>query len=125
MIDQSQLLFDNSTRLTRPLVDLILQQSTSLPFDVIEAQSTTKCKIHQELKQSQSVHCNELFTKLPASLQRSMEVASESGASTWLSMALPYTREHLEMLFVCTMVGNLTYLLRPVFVARHFLLNMP
>ena len=75
MIDQSQLLFDDSTRLTRPL-----------PFDVIEAQSTVKCKIHQELKQSQSVHCNEFFTKLPASLQRSMEVASESGASTRLSM---------------------------------------
>ena len=86
MIDQSQLLFDNSTRLTRPLVDLILQQSTSLPFDVIEAQSTARCKIHQELKQSQSVHSNELFAKLPASLQRSMEVASESGASTWLSL---------------------------------------
>ena len=32
MIDQSQLLFDNSTRLTRPPVDLILQQSTSGEF---------------------------------------------------------------------------------------------
>ena len=37
-------------------------------------------EIRHEVKQSQSVLCNELFTKLPASLQRSMEVA------TWLSM---------------------------------------
>ena len=86
MVDQSQLIFDNSTKLTRPLVDLILQQSTSLPFEVIEAQSTARREIRHEVKQSQSVLCNELFTKLPASLQRSMEVASETGASTWLSM---------------------------------------
>ena len=33
LVDQSQLIFDNSTRLTRPLVDLILQQSTFLPFE--------------------------------------------------------------------------------------------
>ena len=52
LVDQSQLIFDNSTRLTRPLVDLILQQSTSLPFEVIEAQSTARRSC---AKQSQSV----------------------------------------------------------------------
>ena len=86
LVDQSQLIFDHSTRLTRPLVDLILQQSTSLPFEVIEAQSTARYEIHQEQRQSQSIHCHELFTKLPASLQQSMKVACETGASTWLSM---------------------------------------
>ena len=45
----------------------------------------------------------------------------------WVSM-LPiqehgFIREHLEMLFVCAMVGSLTCFLQPVFVARHFLLN--
>ena len=41
------------------------------------------------------------------------------------NMALPYIREHLETLFACAMVGSLTCSLRPVFGARHFLLNMP
>ena len=50
LVDQSQLIFDNSTILTRPLVDLILQQSTSLPFEVIEAQSTARCEIRREVK---------------------------------------------------------------------------
>ena len=86
LVNQSQLIFDNSTRLTRPLVDLILQKSTSLPFEVIEAQSTARREIRHKVKQSQSALCNKLFTKLPASLQRSMEVASETGAYTWLSM---------------------------------------
>lgn len=39
-------------------------------------------RIHQVQRQFQS---SVLFTKLPASLQRSMEVASETGASIWLS----------------------------------------
>ena len=47
----------------------------------------------------------------------------------WLSM-LPiqehgFIREHLEMLFVCAMVGSLTCFLQPVFVEKHFLFNMP
>ena len=49
LVDQSQLIFDDSPRLTRPVVDLILQQSTSLPFEVIEAQSTARHEIHHVL----------------------------------------------------------------------------
>ena len=40
---------------------------------------TARRKIHQEQRQSQSVQFDALLVKQPASLQRSMEVASETG----------------------------------------------
>ena len=97
MVDQSQRIFDNSIRLTRPLVDLINQQSTSLPFEVVEAQSTARREIRHEVKLF--VLCNKLFTKLPASLQRSMEVASETGASTCMAFYATYSRTWLCLTF--------------------------
>ena len=85
LVPRSQLIFDNSTRLTRPLVDLILQQSTSLPFEVIEAQSTARREIRHEVNSrslsfvtSCSLNYQLLFNdqwKLPAKLAWCLHMA--------------------------------------------------
>lgn len=67
---------------------MIHLQSAEYPFSVIEDVYEQKSKITSERRKNLDNAAKEVFTDLPKSLQRSVEVASEKGASTWLT-ALP------------------------------------
>ena len=91
IIDPSSLAssqFQASMKITAPIVALIHLQSAEYPFSVIEDVYEQKSKITSERRKNLDNAAKELFTDLPKSLQRSVEVASEKGASTWLT-ALP------------------------------------
>ena len=87
-MDESCCLFDNSIKFTRPLVDLIIKQSSSLLVESIDAQRLAKKNSLQWKDLLASTQYDDLFAMFPGSLKCSMEVASEPGASSWLS-ALP------------------------------------
>ena len=91
IIDPSSLAssqFQASMKITAPIVALIHLQSSEYPFSVIEDVYEQKSKITSERRKNLDNAAKELFTDLPKSLQRSVEVASEKRASTWL-IALP------------------------------------
>ena len=77
--------FHSSESIMSPLTNLILQQSHSYPAEVkaeqIRAQNSTR---HQRRSSEQGL-AKELQENMPSSLQRSMSLAAEKGASTWLS----------------------------------------
>ena len=76
--------FHSSESITAPLTILILQQSHSYPEEVkeeqIKVQNSTRNQRSSELRRA-----NDLQEKLPSSLQRSMSLAAEKGASIWLT----------------------------------------
>ena len=75
---------------TTPLVKLVLQQSRVYPTKAMAELSEIKSKIRQE-KQSELASTEvSVFETLPNSLKRVKELASEKGASSWLT-ALPIT----------------------------------
>ena len=76
--------FQASMKTTAPIVALIHLQSAEYPFTVIEDVYEQKSKIMSERRKNLDNAAKEVFTYLPKSLQRSVEIASEKGASTWL-----------------------------------------
>jgi len=76
--------FRASESVTAPLTNLILQQSHSYPAELkakqINAQNNTRAE-----RSSEKRGAKELMEKLPNSMQRSLSLAAEKGASPWLS----------------------------------------
>ena len=75
---------DTSCKVTAPLV----QQSKDLPMEALEEQTQAKYETCQAGRQAQASTADSLYTTLPNSLQKAVEISKESGASTWLT-ALP------------------------------------
>ena len=82
--------FQHSTskNVSAPLVSLILEQSTISLTTCKESQKKAKTTAKKFRRQHEKTCATNLLSKLPSGLQRAVEVASEKGASSWLS-ALP------------------------------------
>ena len=78
-------LFDQSQRLTAPITDLIVQQDEELG-DALEIQQHTKSLIRSDRKKQQKIAATNLKSLLPTNLKRVSELASERGASNWLTV---------------------------------------
>ena len=79
---------NTSCKVTAPLVNLIIDQSKDLSREALENQMQVKYDARQAGCQAQASTADNLYTILPTSLQKAMEISQESGTSTWLS-ALP------------------------------------
>ena len=81
--------FIASIKVTRPLVDCILQQQGSFGSTVVDCQHQAKAEVVTLRRQHQSDRAAELKSSLPSNLQRILSYAVETGASSWLTGALP------------------------------------
>ena len=107
----------------------ILAQDDDIQSALVE-QKRLKRIVHQTKRATPNSEALQLKEGLPASLQRSMELASQKGASNWLS-ARPLEKYgfvlhkvHLGMLSACDMVGNLKTFQGTALVATASLLIM-
>ena len=74
-----------SSKISDPLKQAILSGESGYTYHLIESQLSAKATIHN-IRQQQAVEAiNLLKTELPESLKRSVELASEKGASSWLT----------------------------------------
>ena len=79
---------NTSCKITASLVNLIVEQSKDFPMEALEEQTRAKNDVHQTGRQAQASIADSIYTTLPNSLQKAVEISKESGASTWLT-ALP------------------------------------
>ena len=78
--------FDASVRVTVPLKELILDQSlTASPPDV----RSIKTEAHSLRRSAAKVRAQEVYAELSQPLQRAMDLNSEKGSSSWLTV-LPF-----------------------------------
>ena len=80
----------SSQLVTAPLKDQILDQCREYGYDIISIQLKNKAIISKQNKEKSKEEAHQLHQQLPTSLQKSMELAKEKGASTWLTV-LPIT----------------------------------
>ena len=80
--------FSSSVSITVPLVEQILQQSTTCSADVLSFQFAAKQQVINNRSQFLSDTYDSLLSSLPSKLQRSILLSSEEGSSSWLT-ALP------------------------------------
>ena len=90
-----------SKTISAPLKDMMIDQSETLVKPQLRS---IKAKIHRQKRQHITTAVQEVNEQLPQPLQRAMDLASEKGASTWLT-ALPLqhqgfnsTNENFKML---------------------------
>ena len=79
---------DTSCKVTAPLVNLIVEQSKNFPMEALEEQTRVKYDVSQAGRQAQASIADSIYTTLPNSLQKAVEISKESGASTWLTALL-------------------------------------
>ena len=77
-----------SHNITAPLVNQISEQSTVFSMEALEEQYRAKCIAVQDGRRALASYAEDLYATLPNSLKKAVEIAKESGASTWLT-ALP------------------------------------
>ena len=70
--------------MTKPLVNLIVGQSSSYPIDTILNQQSIKSQVKYENQCNHSQEAENLHQQLPDNLKRAMDLAQEKGASSWL-----------------------------------------
>ena len=80
--------FSASLLVTGPLRALISEQNPVYSFEAWEEQFKARARIHKLRRDQQSTSATVLKPLLPSTLQRSMLLAQEKGASSWLT-ALP------------------------------------
>ena len=80
--------FVASLQVTSPLKSLISEKNPEYPVEALEEQMEAKAKIRNMRRSQQQESTCLLKPSLDSSLQRSMELAQEKGASSWLT-ALP------------------------------------
>ena len=76
-----------SKSISAPLTEMITSQTNIRDFTKPQLQNA-ECVLHQQKRERNSIATQETKEQLPQHLQRTMELASEKGASTWLT-ALP------------------------------------
>ena len=84
--------FKSSEYVTAPLVTLIMSQQQDVTHEAIHHQQVAKANVRTSRKSHLATNANQLKERLPPCLKWAMELASEKGASSWLT-ALPIT-EH-------------------------------
>ena len=78
--------YQASSKITKPLINQIVKQSSDLPDATVEA--AVKAKITSEIKAWETEENKEIKLRQPEDLQRTLQQFSEPGASSWLG-ALP------------------------------------
>ena len=74
-----------SIKITCPLVKLILSQTSDFPYETVAEQLEIRSELRRVKKQELISAVDSVSNDLPVSLKRSVELASEKGASSWLS----------------------------------------
>ena len=74
--------FNTSLHVTKPLVDLIVEQSSSYPIDTILNQQSIKSQVKYENQCHRSQEAENLHQQLTDKLKRAMDCAQEKGASS-------------------------------------------
>ena len=74
-----------SATIAGPLKDAILSNSMYYSYEVLVGQLTAKSNIHHLRRQQSNQLAIDLKQNLPDSLKRAMDLASEKGASSWLT----------------------------------------
>ena len=75
--------FDASVKVTTPLKELIMDQSsTASPLDVY----SVKGDVHSHRRSVIKARAQEVYAKLSQPLQRAMDLNSEKGSSSWLTV---------------------------------------
>ena len=92
----SNIQHQDSLKITKSLVDLILSQSTEYPYEVLTDQITVKNGIKSSRKKLSKEAADELRNALPSLLQRAMDLSREKGASSWLTV-LPLEEHHFSL----------------------------
>ena len=77
--------FSASTRITDPLKRAVMEQSFEYPHEIVEAQFRARNEVRKQKHDQGKQDADRLKQSLPTSLQRSMDLAQEKGASTWLT----------------------------------------
>ena len=80
-----QALYTASSRITAPLTALISTQEDNYSYECVAAQVTAKAETKNLNRRVMKEAATALKAKLPASLQRSVDLAQEKGASVWLT----------------------------------------
>ena len=75
---------------TEPLRDLIIAQNPIFSFETWDIQSSIKKDIHRQDRLTELSEANALKLRLDENTRRAVDLASESGASSWLT-SLPLT----------------------------------
>ena len=76
--------------LTKPLKQAILSDASKYSYELMCDQMNAKTTIHKQRQEHVVMAAENLSKSLPESLRRSVELASEKGASCWLT-TLPIT----------------------------------
>ena len=77
--------FDVSRKICEPLVELALERRHDYPYECLEAQLSAKLAVKQLRCEMAIQSEGELKGELSATSKRAMELASEKGASNWLT----------------------------------------
>ena len=78
--------FAASVKVTRPLVECILRQQGTYIADIIACRRQAKAEVVALKRDLWSTKASELKSSLPAELQRILSYATETGASSWLTV---------------------------------------
>ena len=68
-----------SRKICQPLVEKVISQSMSYPFEVLEAQYMARAEVRQSRRQQQSDKYEKLLTSVPNSLHKPLKLAQEKG----------------------------------------------
>ena len=85
---QASSAYHNSKTVSDPLTSLIVEQTPELSEQTVKAQSSSKSELRKKRLDGEKRKHQELMETMPAKFKQAVEVASEKGASTWLT-ALP------------------------------------
>jgi len=88
--------FTASNKVTMPLQTLLLSQSSTFPSDIRGEQFSIKKEIYRLKSSMTSSNKTTLLEGATTSLKRSIELASEKGASNWLTV-LPLQEHHFSL----------------------------
>ena len=80
-----QAMYLASSLISAPLTSLISVQQDEYSYDCIAAQLKAKAEVKSLRRRDVKDAASELKAKLPACLQRAVDLAQESGASSWLT----------------------------------------
>ena len=83
---QSPIYHSNSLKVTAPIVDLLLCQSNTFTYHTLNAQAEAKMTIRKIKGSSLKAKFTSIRSRLTPALKKLIDITSEKGASTWLSV---------------------------------------
>ena len=74
-----------SLKVTEPLKDAILEYAPEYTYEILCDQLTAKADVHTSRRETSTAEANRVKQALHDNLQRAMDLATEKGASSWLT----------------------------------------